>query len=164
VETKTRAVKWAKEMDRLFATRVGGVAGSRSGNDAGVVRMHFSGCSASCAQPQIADIGFRGETAHVGDEIVEAVDIGLGGSLGADPAFGDWVEGAVPVDDVVDSLGRLMDRYLEERRPDERFHEWVRRSERVQLRSTLGGDAAGGGAAVEDAARHDPPSREGPEP
>ena len=25
-----------------------------------------------CGQPQIADIGFRGETAHVGDEIVEA--------------------------------------------------------------------------------------------
>ena len=67
--------------------------------------MHFSGCPASCAQPQIADIGFRGDTAHVGDEIVEAVDVGLGGSLGIDAAFADWVLGAVPVDEVPDALG-----------------------------------------------------------
>ena len=93
--------------------------------------MHFSGCPASCAQPQIADIGFRGETAHVGDEIVEAVDIGLGGSLGTDAAFGDWVAGAVPVDEVPDSLGRVVERYLGERQPDERFHEWARRSREV---------------------------------
>ncbi len=52
VETKIRAVEWASEMDE----RVGDV-----GQEA--VRMHFSGCSASCAQPQIGDIGFRGETA-----------------------------------------------------------------------------------------------------
>ena len=66
--------------------------------DAGVIRMHFSGCSASCAQPQIADIGFRGDIAHVDEHIEEAVDIGLGGSLGPDAAFIDWVTGAMPVD------------------------------------------------------------------
>ena len=27
---------------------------------ADIIRLHFSGCSASCAQPQIADVGFRG--------------------------------------------------------------------------------------------------------
>jgi len=99
--------------------------------------MHFSGCPASCAQPQVADIGFRGETAHVGEEIVEAVDIGLGGSLGADAAFGDWVEGAMPVEHVADSLGRVVERYFLERNPDERFHEWARRSPQAALRSTL---------------------------
>ena len=64
--------------------------------DAGVIRMHFSGCSASCAQPQIADIGFRGDIAHVDEHIEEAVDIGLGGSLGPDAAFIDWLVGARP--------------------------------------------------------------------
>jgi len=59
--------------------------------DAGVIRMHFSGCSASCAQPQIADIGFRGDIAHIDEHIEEAVDIGLGGSLGPDAAFIDWL-------------------------------------------------------------------------
>ena len=45
-----------------------------------------------CAQPQIADIGLRGDVAHVGEHIEEAVDIGLGGSLGPDAAFIDWVD------------------------------------------------------------------------
>jgi len=138
VETKVRAVQWAREMDRRYANRIAALEGTRAGADS-IVRMHFSGCPASCAQPQVADIGFRGETAHVGDEIVEAVDIGLGGSLGADAAFGDWVEGAMPVGQVVDSLGRVVERFLAERGTDERFHEWARRSPAAALRSTLRG-------------------------
>ena len=89
VETKERAVKWARFLDEQLAGEPVGAAplpGGRSGprEDAGIIRMHFSGCSASCAQPQIADIGFRGEVAHVGNHLAEAVDIGMGGSLGAD--------------------------------------------------------------------------------
>jgi ferredoxin-nitrite reductase len=138
VETKARAVQWARAMDRRYAERLGGSSEARDGAE-GVVRMHFSGCPASCAQPQIADIGFRGETAHVGEQIVEAVDIGLGGSLGMDAAFVDWVGGAVPVDEAVDALGRVMDRFLDERVPDERFHEWARRVPMAALHSTLRG-------------------------
>ena len=78
--------------------------------------MHFSGCSASCAQPQIADIGFRGEVAKVGNHLAEAVDIGMGGSLGTDAGFIDWIEGARPVNDVPDALLRVVRRYQSERR------------------------------------------------
>ncbi len=84
--------------------------------------MHFSGCSASCAQPQIADIGFRGDIAHVEEHIEEAVDIGLGGSFGPDAAFIDWLVGAMPVDDVPDALPRSSRRYRDERRPNEPFY------------------------------------------
>jgi ferredoxin-nitrite reductase len=101
--------------------------------------MHFSGCPASCAQPQIADIGFRGDTAHVGDHLVEAVDIGLGGSLGADAGFIDWVENARPVEEVPQALLRVVRRYQTERRPDEPFHNWARRVPNDELRSTLSG-------------------------
>ena len=107
VETKERAVKWARALDaQLSADDAGGSAR----DDAGVIRMHFSGCSASCAQPQIADIGFRGDIAHVDEHIEEAVDIGLGGSLGPDAAFIDWVAGAMPVDQVPDALLRVVTR------------------------------------------------------
>ncbi len=140
VETKARAVQWARAMDRRFKDSIGGAAGERGRADDGILRMHFSGCPASCAQPQVADIGIRGETAHVGNEIVEAVDIGLGGSLGTDAAFGDWVEGAVPAGQVVDALGRVVERFLAERGVDERFHEWARRSPIKALQSTLRGD------------------------
>jgi ferredoxin-nitrite reductase len=99
--------------------------------------MHFSGCSASCAQPQIADVGFRGETAHSGEEIVQGVDVGLGGSLGTDAAFIDWVEGAKPVGEVPDALVRLVGRYRAERRAGEAFHQWCRRLPNAELRATL---------------------------
>jgi ferredoxin-nitrite reductase len=127
VETKVRAVEWAQEMDE----RVGDGIGQEA------VRMHFSGCSASCAQPQIGDIGFRGETAKTKDDIVEGVDIGLGGSLGCDAAFIDWVEGAKPADDVPDALVAVFEKFKEERRNDERFHEWARRRPNKELRAAL---------------------------
>lgn len=142
VETKERAVKWARFLDEQLAGEPVGahpVAGARSGprEDAGVIRMHFSGCSASCAQPQIADIGFRGDVAHVGNHLSEAVDIGLGGSLGADSGFIDWVEHARPVNDVPDALLRVVRRYQSERRDDELFHNWARRVPNADLARTL---------------------------
>lgn len=131
VETKARALQWAQELDRRVQI-----------DGAEIIRMHFSGCSASCAQPQIADIGFRGETAKTADAIVEAVDIGLGGSLGRDAAFIDWVEGAKPADEVPDAMVRLFDRFSGERREGERFYEWARREPNAGLRATIRNDAA----------------------
>jgi ferredoxin-nitrite reductase len=159
VETKERAVKWARALDRALAEGQGAagkgdgagpvpvaLSGRRRadgtsppGEDAGVIRLHFSGCSASCAQPQVADIGFRGDVAHVGQHIEEGVDIGLGGSLGPDAAFIDWVAGAVPVDRVPDALTRLLTRYQDERREAEPFHTWARRTPADELLVTLEG-------------------------
>ncbi|MDQ3856703.1 MAG: ferredoxin--nitrite reductase, partial [Chloroflexota bacterium] len=132
VETKARALEWARHMDSQVTA---------SGPEP--VRMHFSGCSASCAQPQIADIGFRGEVAKTADGITEGVDIGLGGSLGHDAAFIDWVEGAKPVAEVPDALVRLYKRYESDARTGERFHEWCRRIPNAELRETVrnGGNA-----------------------
>ncbi|HEY6429567.1 MAG TPA: hypothetical protein VIX84_20255, partial [Acidimicrobiales bacterium] len=138
VETKERAVKWARALDTELSA-VGADGGGQG--DAGIIRMHFSGCSASCAQPQIADIGFRGDIAHVDEHIEEAVDIGLGGSLGPDAAFIDWVAGAVPVDRVPDALVRLVTRYQQERHTDEPFHRWARRTPNEALLATVVGPA-----------------------
>jgi ferredoxin-nitrite reductase len=136
VETKERAVKWARTLDAKLTAH-----GANGGGveDAGIIRMHFSGCSASCAQPQIADIGFRGDIAHVGEHIEEAVDIGLGGSLGPDAAFIDWLTGAMPVDKVPDALLRIVTRYQVERRASEPFYLWARRTPDDELVGTLTG-------------------------
>jgi len=158
-ETKERGVKWARFLDARLAEaqasadgapgaqavpvalskRGGPGARSVRGEDAGVIRMHFSGCSASCAQPQIADIGFRGDVAHVGEHLEEAVDIGLGGSLGPDAAFIDWVIGAMPVSEVPQALVRVLARYQRERRAEEPFHSWARRVPNEELASELAG-------------------------
>ena len=158
VETKERAVRWARWLDAQLDgdAAVPGVDGGTDGDaprprparrrgaggDGEIIRMHFSGCSASCAQPQIADIGFRGDTAHVDEHIVEAVDIGMGGSLGPDAAFIDWVENARPVDDVPGALLRVVRRYRAERRGGEAFYAWARRVPNEELAATLAGLAA----------------------
>jgi ferredoxin-nitrite reductase len=137
IETKNRVRRWAKALDRRVDTP----------EDLDVVRMHMSGCSASCAQPQIADIGFRGETVQVddpegttneeGDNIVEGMDFGLGGSLGTDNEFLDWVEHAVPADAVIPAIEELFDAYVEEREEGERFYAWCRRVDNDRLRSVM---------------------------
>ena len=162
VETKERAVKWARFLDEQLAGELpGGGSAARlppgGQGDAGVIRMHFSGCSASCAQPQIADIGFRGEVAHVGDRLEEAVDIGLGGSLGPTPGFIDWIEHARPVSQVPEALLRIVRRYQGERRHDEPFALWARRTPDTELLGTLQGAPTPPGSP--DAPRSAPPQR-----
>jgi ferredoxin-nitrite reductase len=139
IETKKRVRRWAKTLDKRIDTP----------DDLEVVRMHMSGCSASCAQPQIADIGFRGETVQIddpenttneeGDNIVEGMDFGLGGSLGTDNEFLDWVETAVPAGAVVPALEELFAAYTEERDAGERFYEWCREVGNDRLRSIMQG-------------------------
>jgi ferredoxin-nitrite reductase len=158
IETKNRVKRWARELDERIETP----------DDLEVVRMHMSGCSASCAQPQIADIGFRGETVKVVDgesdaptspeaeaessDIVEGMDFGLGGSLGSDNAFLDWVETAVPADAVIPALEALFSAYAEERHEGERFYEWTRRVDNARLRTVMQGVEANvaGGVAADD--------------
>jgi ferredoxin-nitrite reductase len=135
IETKNRVKRWARELDDRIDTP----------EDLDVVRMHMSGCSASCAQPQIADIGFRGETVKANvedddddnDDIVEGMDFGLGGSLGDDNDFLDWVETAVPAGSVIPALEELFAVYAEERTEGERFYEWTRRVDNDRLRSVM---------------------------
>nr|WP_245180676.1 ferredoxin--nitrite reductase [Halomicroarcula amylolytica] len=171
IETKRRVRRWAKELDDRIDTP----------DDLDVVRMHMSGCSASCAQPQIADIGFRGETVKVAEsadatnaegddteasetprkdgetvDIVEGMDFGLGGSLGADNAFLDWVETAVPADAVIPALEALFAAYADERNDGERFYAWCRRVDNDRLRSVMrraDAEVAGGVAADDSAGR-----------
>ncbi|MHB1583442.1 MAG: nitrite/sulfite reductase [Acidimicrobiales bacterium] len=138
VETKERAVRWARALDAALAAADDDTGGGRDADPA-VVRLHFSGCSASCAQPQVADIGFRGDVAHVGEHLEEAVDIGLGGSLGPDASFIKWVTGSMPVERVPEAVVRLFRRYRAGRAPGEPLYHWARRTSAAELRSTLEG-------------------------
>ncbi|MFC4987631.1 nitrite/sulfite reductase [Saliphagus infecundisoli] len=136
IETKKRTKRWARELDERIDVP----------DEIDVVRTHMSGCSASCAQPQIADIGFRGETVKLedehspnaeGDNIVEGMDFGLGGALGADNEFLDWVETAVPAGAVIPAIEQLFEAYADERTEGERFYEWCRRVDNDRLRDVM---------------------------
>ena len=134
IETKQRTKRWARELDERIDVP----------DDVAVVRMHMSGCSASCAQPQIADVGFRGETVALdsdgdgeADALVEGMDVGLGGSLGTDNEFLDWIEHAVPADAVIPALEHLFAAYADEKDDDEPFYAWCRRVENERLASIM---------------------------
>ncbi|WP_265109577.1 nitrite/sulfite reductase [Halosolutus halophilus] len=133
IETKKRTKRWARELDERIDVP----------DDIEAIRMHMSGCSASCAQPQIADIGFRGETVKLAEDgesdIVEGMDFGLGGSLGADNEFLDWVENAVPADAVIPALEQLFGAYAADRDDREKFYEWTRRVDNERLRQIMQG-------------------------
>ena len=66
--------------------------------------MNWSGCPAGCGNHQAADIGFQGAKARVGDEIVDAVSIFVGGRTGADARPGEKIMNLVPVDMLDDIL------------------------------------------------------------
>jgi len=115
VETKNRQVRyarWLKENVDLPA-------------DHEDFHIHLSGCTASCAQPQIADVSLRGMKTRKDGEPVEALDIGLGGGLGEDPRFADWVEMRVPADEVPGAIRNLVNSFKQLRDDDETFRDFV---------------------------------------
>jgi ferredoxin-nitrite reductase len=97
--------------------------------------IHLSGCTASCAQPQIADVSLRGMKARKDGEPVEAFDIGLGGGLGEDPQFADWIEMRVPADEVPGYIRNLLATYEAERENGEGFREFIAAREEEELQN-----------------------------
>ena len=91
------------------------------------LRVHFAGCSSSCAQHQIADIGIEGTLKRVDGELVEAMDIRIGGRLGDDARFGEVVVRRVPHWDLDATLLRIFDLYEREHGPGETFRELAAR-------------------------------------
>src|SRR5947209_4439119 len=101
VYTKSRAAEIAKFLDAH-------VLPNGHGED---FRLHFAGCSSSCAQHQIADVGIEGVLKKVDGEFVEAMDIRIGGRLGPEPRFGDVVLKKVPHWDLNETLLRIFTLY-----------------------------------------------------
>src|SRR3954447_2596858 len=91
-------------------------------------RLHFAGCSSSCAQHQIADIGIEGVLKKVEGEFVEAMDIRIGGRLGPDPRFGDVVLKKVPNWDLNETLLKIFSLYETTHSDGETFREFAART------------------------------------
>lgn len=94
--------------------------------------IHLSGCTASCAQPQIADISLRGMKTRKDGDPVEAFDIGLGGGLGEDPQFAEWTEMRVAADEVPGYIRNLLATY-EDQGEGESFREFIAARDEEEL-------------------------------
>jgi len=114
VETKHRAVDLYAELDRRLP-----------GFDT-PISININGCPNSCARFQVADIGLKGSIVDGG----EGFQIHLGGSLGADPAFGRKLRGLkVTADGLADYVERVLRNYLTDRTEGEQFATWARRAD-----------------------------------
>ena len=91
-------------------------------------RLHFAGCSSSCAQHQIGDIGIEGVLKKVEGEFVEAMDIRIGGRLGPDPRFGEHVIRKVPHWDLNETLLRIFTVYETNHAEGETFRAFAART------------------------------------
>ncbi|MEN3586086.1 nitrite/sulfite reductase [Streptomyces sp. ZYX-F-203] len=118
VETKARGASLIDELER------------RLPDFEEPITINLNGCPNACARIQVADIGLKGQLVmNDRGEQVEGYQVHLGGALGLQPGFGRKVRGLkVTSEELPDYVERLLRRFREERRPDERFATWAARA------------------------------------
>jgi ferredoxin-nitrite reductase len=94
-------------------------------DDVSQIKMHYSGCTADCGQAMTADIGFQGMRARKNGEMVEALDVGVGGGIGTEPSFVEWIRQRVPADEVPGLLRNLLEAFAAHREEGQTFRQWV---------------------------------------
>lgn len=111
----------AKSIGRDLASQLDGLA-----DGSGSLRVHISGCKASCAHVQIADIGLRATLAKDETGYHEAFDIALGGNI-VDGRLARWVELEVPVEQTLATIKQFVATYQRERQDGESFAVFLER-------------------------------------
>ncbi|WP_276271073.1 nitrite/sulfite reductase [Haloarcula litorea] len=114
-ETKARMARLLRWLDDNVAVP----------DDVDRIKMHFSGCTADCGQAMTADIGLQGMRARKDGEMVEAMDVGVGGGVGEEPTFVEWVRQRVPADEVPGMIKNVVEAYAALRSEGQTFREWV---------------------------------------
>jgi ferredoxin-nitrite reductase len=72
------------------------------------VRVHWTGCPNSCAQPQVADIGLMGTKIRRNGKTLEGVDLYMGGKVGKDAHLGSCVQKGIACEDLKPLLRDLL--------------------------------------------------------
>lgn len=91
--------------------------------DIGELKIKMSGCMNACGHHHVGHIGILG----VDKKGESWYQLTLGGSAANDAALGDRLGRAIAKEDVADTIGKLLDVYVENRHEDERFIDTYRR-------------------------------------
>jgi sulfite reductase (NADPH) hemoprotein beta-component len=91
--------------------------------DLGELEIKMSGCMNACGHHHVGHIGILG----VDKSGEEWYQITIGGAAGVDASLGQVIGPSVKKADVAETIARLLEIYVEQRRPDERFLDTVRR-------------------------------------
>ncbi|HET9690714.1 MAG TPA: nitrite/sulfite reductase [Acidimicrobiales bacterium] len=96
--------------------------------DIGGVRINISGCTNSCGQHHIADIGFHGAERRAHGRPAPGYQLLLGGRVGdTEIEFGQRAL-RLPAKAAAEATVRLVGRYADERQVGERFDGWLERA------------------------------------
>ena len=102
------------------------------------MNIHFSGCTNSCSQYSIADIGFiGGKTKGENDEMEEAYMLHLGGSIGNNPSFTHSVL-KVKADVCGPIVEKLANHYYAKKADGQTFRDFYKDYEKEQVADLVG--------------------------
>jgi sulfite reductase beta subunit-like hemoprotein len=96
--------------------------------EVGGVRVNISGCSNSCGQHHIADIGFFGAERRAHGRSAPGYQLLLGGHLGDEQAVFGTKALRLPAKACADATVRLVGRFAADRSAGETFPDWLERS------------------------------------
>ena len=89
------------------------------------LKIHYSGCTADCGHANTADIGLIGMRGRKDGEMVETLDLGVGGGIGEDPSFVEWIRQRIPADEVPGAIRNLVEAFAAHREAGQTFREWA---------------------------------------
>jgi sulfite reductase (ferredoxin) len=117
------------------------------------LRLHVTGCTNSCGQSWIADLGLEGKKIKKDGEMVDAFYFCVGGAVGEHAGIARQIGFRAAAEDCPDAIERLLRGYLAARFDGENLRSYFRRTSDEDLRAALNG------AAVEPVDRDPAPGR-----
>jgi sulfite reductase (ferredoxin) len=117
------------------------------------IRLHVTGCTNSCGQSWIADLGLEGKKVKKDGVMVDAFYFCVGGAVGEHAGIARQIGFRAAAVDCPDAIERLLRGYLKGRSEGENLRSYFRRTSDEDLRAALNG------AVVEAVARDPAPGR-----
>jgi sulfite reductase (ferredoxin) len=113
------------------------------------LRLHVTGCTNSCGQSWIADLGLEGKKIKKDGKLVDAFYFCVGGAVGEHAGIARQIGYRAAAEDCPEAIERLLRGYLKTRTDGENLRSYFRRTSDEDLRAQLAG-------AVVEAVERDP--------
>ncbi|HEU5341954.1 nitrite/sulfite reductase [Edaphobacter sp.] len=106
------------------------------------IRIHITGCTNSCGQSWIADLGLEGKKIKKDGKMVDAFYFCVGGSVGKYAGIARQIGYRAAAEDCPEAIERMLRAYLADRQPAEDLRAWFARTNDETLRAHLNGIVA----------------------
>ncbi len=103
------------------------------------LKLHVTGCTNSCGQAWIADIGLEGKKIKKDGKMVDAFYFCVGGAVGEHAGIARQIGYRAAAQDCPEAIERLLRGYIAGRSDGENLRSYFRRTSDVDLRSQLAG-------------------------